>query len=1067
MRRAAELGAAPPLLDEVQQRAVDATDPVLLVRGAPGTGKSLVAVEMVAAAVARGVAPEHCLVLSPTRQAAAALRDRVTARLAGTTSEPLSRSHQALGFGLLRQAAALRGDPTPRLLSGPEQDVVLRELLAGYAAGDAPSPPWPVDLREALGTRGFRAELRDLLMRAVEWGLDAPRLRELGEQLDRPAWVAAAQVLADYDGVTALSRPGAYDPAWILGAAAELLQDDPEALARARDTIRFVVVDEAHELTFAAARLLRTLVGPQTQVRLLADPDSTVQGFRGADPRLAGQLATEWGAGEPFVLTHSHRQPAELRAAAEQVSTRIGAVGGAAHRELSTRPGGRVEVALLRAVAQEAQFVAGVLRRAHLLDGVAWSDLAVVVRGRGRTAPLRRALAAAGVPVATPPASVPLRDEPAVRPLLMCLDVAIDLALGSGERAVGDDASVTGDDADRASLRAGEAEEPRAISAELAVDLLTSPLGGADAVTLRRLRRELRRAEIEAGGERNSDELLSAAVVDDPDRLRLLGPEASAVRRVATVVRAGREAYAQPGATAETVLWAMWQASGLAEPWEQRALAGGVSGERADRDLDAVVALFGAAAAYVDRLPAHGVRDFLEHLRSQDVPGDSLVARAPDDEQVALVTPAAAAGREWHTVVVAGVQDGVWPDLRLRGSLLGSEQLVDVLTGRGSTYREAQAAVRHDETRQFLVALTRARERVVVTAVRSEDEQPSVYLDIVDPLEQQADSDDHLELLRPFTDVPRPMTLPAAVADLRRSLASPETTPEQRERAALDLARMSREGIAGADPDSWWALTELTDDRPLRRPDQRVRISPSKLDAFSTCGLNWLLTTRGGEGPDVGAAGEGTLIHEIAAELGDTDPDAMHDALDERWVRLGLGDTWMSERKRAQAHQMIDKLRAYLDEAKAAGWEPVGVERAFRLDRGRARLGGEVDRLEQHGEQGLRVIDYKTSSTPVPKNDLPEHPQLGAYQVAVLGGAFAEGDTSAGAALVQLRANKKFAVQPQPPLEGEETWAHELVDEAAEGMAGATVLAKIGERCRMCPVKRCCPLQPEGGVVSE
>ena len=49
-------------------------------------------------------------------------------------------------------------------------------------------------------------------------------------------------------------------------------------------------------------------------------------------------------------------------------------------------------------------------------------------------------------------------------------------------------------------------------------------------------------------------------------------------------------------------------------------------------------------------------------------------------------------------VVVAGVQDGVWPDLRLRGSLLGSEQLVDVLTGRGSTYREAQAAVRTVDT---------------------------------------------------------------------------------------------------------------------------------------------------------------------------------------------------------------------------------------------------------------------------------------------------------------------------------------------------------------------------------
>ena len=140
---------------------------------ASGQGKTTVAVEAVVAAVARGeVSPDECLVLTSTRLAAATVRDRVTARVGSTSTEPLARTHQSFGFGVLRRLAALAGDPAPRLLSGPEQDVILRDLLAGYADGAAPAPPWPRSLDAALPTRGFRAELRDLLMRAVERGLE-------------------------------------------------------------------------------------------------------------------------------------------------------------------------------------------------------------------------------------------------------------------------------------------------------------------------------------------------------------------------------------------------------------------------------------------------------------------------------------------------------------------------------------------------------------------------------------------------------------------------------------------------------------------------------------------------------------------------------------------------------------------------------------------------------------------------------------------------------------------------------------------------------------------------------
>src|SRR5699024_6645331 len=108
-------------------------------------------------------AAEEILLVSATRLAAAAARDAVTAGLPGATTEPLARTMPSLGFAVLRQHAALQGQPAPRLLSGAEQDVVLGELLAGHREGGG-GPRWPEDLDLALPTRGFREELRDLLM---------------------------------------------------------------------------------------------------------------------------------------------------------------------------------------------------------------------------------------------------------------------------------------------------------------------------------------------------------------------------------------------------------------------------------------------------------------------------------------------------------------------------------------------------------------------------------------------------------------------------------------------------------------------------------------------------------------------------------------------------------------------------------------------------------------------------------------------------------------------------------------------------------------------------------------
>jgi superfamily I DNA/RNA helicase/RecB family exonuclease len=1043
------------ILDEAQAAAVafrptsragqgSGAGSVLRVLGAPGTGKTSTVIEVVVQRVRDGIMADQCLVLTASRIAAADLRERITARIGGTTTEPLARTHQALGFGILRQAAALRGDPSPRLLSGPEQDVILGELLAGHACGEGKPGNWPQHLQAALATRGFRTQLRDLLMRAVERGLDAGGLAALGAAHGRPDWVAAAQLLSEYDQVTALARPGAYDPASILGAAADLLESDPATAQRLAAGLALIVVDDAQELTPAAGRLLAVIRRPHVDLVLVGDPDVAVQTFRGADPAILGAGHCRFGAGTTITLATSHRQPKALREVSLAVTRHIGVLGGAAHRELDhVSDGGRAEVALLPATSQEAALIAAELRAAHLLGAMAWSQMAVIVRGQGRTATLRRVLMAAGVPVAVPTTEVPVRDEVAVRPLLALLEVALNVAAGL----------------------------PDPVDAQSAVDILLSPIGGADAVGLRRLRRALRRDELEGGGGRTSDELLSVGLVS-PNTLGMLGPEGAPVRRVARAIAAGVKAAQGPdggtrgpAATAETVLWALWEATGLSQRWRMVALGGGLAGARADRHLDAVVALFDAAAKYVDRLPQMGPRGFLEHIRGQEVAGDTLVDRAPSHDTVSLLTPAGAAGREWRFVVIAGVQEGVWPDLRLRGSLLGSESLVEVMTGRGQSLRAAQAAVRYDETRLFLVAVSRACERLLVTAVRSEDEQPSVYLDLIDPPQGSGGGPE----LRAFTQVPRPMTLTALVGELRRTVVVGASVAE-RHAAAGQLARLAVAGVPGADPSSWWALRALSDDRPLRAAGMSVSVSPSRLESYGDCSLRWLLSTCGGDGPGVGAASIGTLIHDIAADLGDADEATMAAEVDRRWGRLGLPAGWLSRRKRSEAQTMVARLARYFQEAAAGGWERIGVELDLEVELGRAVLKGRVDRLERDGSGGLRVVDLKTGSAKPTRGDLVRNAQLGAYQSAIEHGAFAaHGMVSAGAALLQVgkAAGIKTTLQQQVALAADEDpgWAQALVAGAAEGMAGSDFTATVGPVCTFCSVRSCCPARPEGRVI--
>ena len=656
-------------------------------------------------------------------------------------------------------------------------------------------------------------------------------------------------------------------------------------------------------------------------------------------------------------------------------------------------------------------------------------------------------------------AGLPVGQDPALTPLLLAFDVVT------------------------------REESGWRLTAEEAVALVTSSLGGVDPVQLRRLRRRLRSEELAEGGGRAADEVLAAMVSDPGLRATTpadLHPDLLPLVRVAQVLDGGRVALdREPAGTAEDVLWGLWEASGLAALWADQALRGGPLGARADRDLDAVLVLFGAAEAYVERLPGSRPRGFLEHVRSAEVAADTLVEGARSGPAVEVLTPQAAAGRQWRVVAVVGVQDGVWPDLRLRDTLLGSQTLVAALRGRPvdgpEAVRAAQTQVRSDELRQFHVAVSRATERLLVTAVASTEDQPSALLDLVDP--EHAD--------RPPVDVPPALTLRGLVGQLRREAVVAQRAGDhgRRDAAVATLLALADAEVAGAGPEGWWDAREVSTSRPVT-PEGAVQVSPSRVKAYLDCPLQWFLTSRGAETGDAVRAEIGTLVHDIVATDPEASVDVLTDELERRWPELGLRPNWVADRSLLQAREMMGRYGRYVEESRAAGRRLLGTEIDFTVtvrpdpalqhprgedgsdrhheDRRAAQLRGQVDRLEVDRDGHLVVLDLKTGGSKPPAAEIERHAQLGAYQVAVQEGAFddvAPAAGSGGAQLVHLgTGSRPPTTQAQRAVDEDDdpTWAREMLLDTATGMAGARFAARVTDACRHCAARFSCPLQPEG-----
>ena len=982
---APELPAADADGQRVLDRVADGSNVVVL--GAPGTGKTSLALRLLAEAVAGG---RDAVLLAPTRTRADWLRGRAAHLLREGHGDGVVRvrTPAALALTILTTSLTRRPDPLPPpvLLAGAEEDSVLASMVSAIS--------WPGLPVEATGSRAFRSELRNLLARAGELGVTADELADLGRRLNVPIWGPAAQLLRTWDeqGRTSAERRAQtrkMDTARLQDRAVEALGSwDSDAVTVPRPVPDLIIVDDYQDCTAATARLLTALAAPdpdghRAQIAVLGDPDVAVETFRGGTPSLlvAAEDHTGLGASRLRLTTRYRGEPAIAAVVADQ-SARVPVTGTAAHRQASlvprtsasrgsgapdadrvTAPTG-VEAILASSAWQERAHVARALRLEHVHHGTAWSQMAVIVRSAADAESLARDLRRRGVPLASRTPAVLLRAEPAAAALLDIVRAAIRDQLG------------------------GCGEPPQR---EAAINLLTSPLVGLTTMDLRRLRRRLRQdpetaVETVSGAEpsepgvsteattrtapRTGADAALLSLLADTDQASAfarsldgepLGAQADRLLIAARIIEALRAAVGGVPADAprdvEALLWAAWHASDRAEAWRAVALQPSGSSvrsllsEAAEHDLDVVTILFKRAEVWAERHPGQDASTFLSELDAEVLPSDSVAPQGRRPEGVAVMTPARCAGQEWELVVVTGLERDRWPDLRLRDSLTRTGLLVDAVTDRltaGATasgdgaggsgaVAAARAQVRADERRMLIMALSRATRRLLLTATADAEHAPSPFLtEIAQSVGVALTDADGAPLLSPDTG---DLTLRGLVGELRRAAVTGNletATADERRRghAAVELlADLARRDVPGADPATWIGAAGPTSTSPLVAEGERIRVSPSDVEGLAACPLKWFLSRNGGSVPASDAQALGSLIHEIAerAEKEHLRGPALKAAFEERLGGLGYPDTWLGGLASDRARAMIERLDAYLSDCDALGIR-ADVEQPVRAD---------------------------------------------------------------------------------------------------------------------------------------
>ena len=824
--------------------------------------------------------------------------------------------------------------------------------LIARAVSEKQNLAWGIDALSC-ELQGFQNEVRDLLAVVIENQLGLEELKKLQLEYPKSKLQVAIDLLPGYR--EELAKQNALDPS-------ELLVQALTELAEV-DLPKYLLVDDAQDLSPAGMKLVAALSEGATSF-IFGDPDAAVLGFRSG----AESFVARFSGFSQLALPQAS-ETAQKLSLLQRISGRIPTSLAYSHRPKGN-PTASVTAEFFENQSSEADWLAAQLRRAKLIDQIDWNQMAVVARTRTQLDQLANDLSARNVPVRIVGVQQALRSQPAARAVLEFGQLVY---------------------------------QPDSVSDR--EQLLYSPLIGLDALGIRRLFRELNQLPENQGLSRTQlqqglfEELIDA----DFFEIKALNRLTEARYRIANL--GSITAYQFVSLASELIN--LERLKTLSRSRNSIALAAG-------RDLDALLELFAAAQRF-DLRAGGNASEFVANQLQLSIPEDSL-APIGLRSSVTLTTSAQLAGNSFEVLAIPRLQEGIWPNLKPRSSLLGASSLQSYLLGRSPSPDQPAGNELADELRSFYKAVGAHRSKLLLSAMSAQDEQPSQFFTMFSISGNNNDDDIDFDLRR-------------KVGKLRAQALSGESS------AIATLAALSLAGVPGAHPRNWQGLQAISTSEPVVAGDEELRISASKLEAFEKCPLHWFIQTFGGQTSNFQAS-LGTLLH--AALEASSQGVELNDFVQSNWHTLEFESKWQELSQLRRSAKMIALITQYLNQAN----ELVAAEKSFELKVGNLTVSGKIDRVEAIDSSSL-VVDLKTGKTPPTQAEVLANRQLALYQLALQ----AEGTKVAGAKIVSVGADSLKVIE-QPELAGEALESiNELLARAASEVGSDQFAASISSHC--------------------
>ncbi|MBQ6287259.1 MAG: UvrD-helicase domain-containing protein [Bacteroidales bacterium] len=374
-------------LNAEQKLAVSSVEgPVLIVAGA-GSGKTRVLTSRIAYILAQGGDPSRILALTFTKKAAGEMKERIAAMVGSRVAWKLQMgTFHSVFIKFLREYAESLGYPQSfTIYDTSDSTSAVKACIKELQLDDKVYKPKDVLSRISLAKNNL---------------VTASGYRSNPQALEKDRASRKPRICDIYSLYAAkCKQSGVMDFDDILLNMNILLRDNQEALKSISSRFDYILVDEYQDTNYAQYLILRKLAGPHRNICVVGDDSQSIYGFRGARVENILNFRKDYPECSVFRLERNYRSTSNIVDAANSLiaknenripKTCVSVAG----------PGEKIRILKTYSEQEEAILIASEIISRMQADHARYQDFAILYRTNSQSRALEEALRKRNLPYA-------------------------------------------------------------------------------------------------------------------------------------------------------------------------------------------------------------------------------------------------------------------------------------------------------------------------------------------------------------------------------------------------------------------------------------------------------------------------------------------------------------------------------------------------------------------------------------------------------------------------------------------------------------------------------------------